>query len=86
MEIQVQITVTQAGQTTTATVANFQRDTLTAETLGLTLAEAQQLLVNLQQIIATEQVATYNQQQYAQGDPYCGSIHRCPGVATIGVD
>ena len=57
MDIRIQITIEYDDITTTETVAQLQRDDLQAETLGITLNEAKELLVQLQEQVVTQQVA-----------------------------
>jgi len=62
MDIRIQVTIEYDNTTTTQTIAQFQRDDLQAETLGITLNEAKEFLIQLQQQVVTQQVAQFNQQ------------------------
>ena len=63
MTITVNVTVTHDNETSTTTVTQFQRDELKADTLGLTLTEAKNLLQRLQKILVSHQIDEHNQQQ-----------------------
>jgi len=52
-------------------VANLQRQQLTPETIGLTLAEGKEVVAHLQTALVTQQVAAYTDQQRAC--PHCGA-------------
>ena len=58
-------------------VALLQRADLTPETLGLTLAEAKELLASLQTVIASEQIRAYTEQQ--RRCPECGTARAYKG-------
>jgi hypothetical protein len=62
-------------------IACLERTTLTPDTLGLTLAEAKTVLVQLQDTFTTQQVAAYVAQQ--QVCPHCTTPRRCKGHRPI---
>jgi len=64
-------------------VACFERGTLSAETLGLRLEEAKQMLAGVQQAIAESQVEEYVEQQ--RQCPHCQQSLACKGHHQIGV-
>jgi hypothetical protein len=70
VDIRVQVTIEHEQIEQVETIAIFQRDELQPETLGITLAEAQDLLTNLQSLVVSQQVAEYHQQQ--RPCPDCG--------------
>jgi len=74
MDIRIQIIIEQDETSSTHTVAHFQRDDLQSAPLGMTLAESKALLAELQAIIATHQVADFNEQQ--RHCPDCGTPRR----------
>lgn len=65
MQIKVQLVFEDdfGGATRTQEVARLQRDELSPTTLGLTLADAKDLLQNVQSHVVEQQVADYQQQQ-----------------------
>lgn len=70
MKITIQVTVSHEDETRTSTVTDFQRGQLQADTLGLTLAEAKDVLKQLQQILVSHQIDCHNQQQHCCPDCY----------------
>ena len=53
MQVKVQVvTITDDGQETMRELASIERDDLTPETLGLSLAEGKAILQSLQEVIA----------------------------------
>jgi hypothetical protein len=64
-------------------VACFERGTLSAETLGLRLDEAKQMLAGVQQVMAESQVEEYVEQQ--RQCPHCQQSLACKGHHQIGV-
>jgi hypothetical protein len=74
-----------AGRTTErSVVAVIERDALVPETLGLTLAEAKEVLGRVQEAVAADQVATHAGRPGAAppaGSPgACGAIARSPAA------
>src|SRR5438132_10506254 len=87
MRIRIQVTI-EADQESAVPlhseeVACFERGTLSAETLGLRLDEAKQLLAGVQQAMAYKQVEEYVEQQ--RQCPHCPRSHACKGHHQIGV-
>lgn len=72
MKIRIQVVIEMAAGTPEIVeeVASVARATLLPETLGLTLAEAKDILRGVQQILAPRQVAEYGEQQSCCPD--CG--------------
>src|SRR5436853_1566240 len=64
-------------------VACFERGTLSAETLGLRLNEAKQMLAGVQQVMAAQQVEEYVEQQ--RQCPHCQRPLACKGHHQISV-
>ena len=64
-------------------VACFERGTLSAETLGLRLGEAKQMLAGVQQVMASQQVEEYVEQQ--RQCPHCQQSLACKGHHQIGL-
>jgi hypothetical protein len=58
-------------------IACLECETLTSDTLGLTLAEAKTVLAQLQSTLVKEQVAAFVTQQ--QVCSHCGTPRRCKG-------
>lgn len=83
MKITVQLQIEIGDQTTpiVVEVAALQREELTPETLGLTLAEAKALLAQTQEVLVTHQVAAYTDQQRCC--PYCGARQHSKGHHTL---
>jgi len=71
VDIRVQVTIEHEHTQTIEPIVCLQRDGLHPETLGLTLAEAQDLLANLQSLIVSHQVIDYIEQQ--SHCPDCGA-------------
>ncbi|MCP4045453.1 MAG: hypothetical protein GY732_05630, partial [Gammaproteobacteria bacterium] len=71
VDIRIQVTVTYENAQHVETIAVFRRDELQPETLGVTLAESQDLLANLQSLVVSQQVAEYNERQ--RFCPVCGA-------------
>ncbi len=71
MNIQIQVIIEHDHMQYLETIAQFERQDLQPETLGLTLTEAQDLLANLQYLVASQQVAEFN--EVHQGCPDCGT-------------
>jgi hypothetical protein len=79
MKIKLQVvTITDDGQETITDIAWVERQDLTPETLGLSLAEGKMVLQALQEVVVEWQMHTYLQQQRAC--PHCGKARRSKGV------
>jgi hypothetical protein len=79
MKVKVQVvTITDDGQETTREIAYVERQDLTPETLGLSLAEGKAVLQALQEVVVEWQMHTYLQQHRAC--PHCGQARRSKGV------
>jgi hypothetical protein len=79
MKIKVQVvTITDDGQETTRDIACMERQDLTPETFGLSLAEGKVVLQALQEVVVEWQMHAYLQQQRAC--PHCGTPRRSKGV------
>jgi hypothetical protein len=72
------VTITDEGQETTREIACVERQDLTPETFGLSLAEGKAVLQALQEVVVAWQMHTYLQQQRAC--PHCGKVRRSKGV------
>src|SRR5258708_584431 len=72
IKVQVVIETVNEGSCATTQIACFERDELTAATLGLTLAESKQLVAALQETVVALQVEKYLQCQ--QDCPHCGAV------------
>ncbi len=83
MNIKVQLVIEDGSEhdTLVQEVASFSRQTLTPETLGLTLAEAKTLLAQVQETMASQQVADYLDHQHTC--PACGRQRARKGQCTI---
>ena len=79
MKVKVQVvTITDDGQETIKDIACVERQDLTPETFGLSLAEGKAVLQALQEVVVEWQMHTYLQQQRAC--PHCGKVRRSKGV------
>jgi len=79
MKVKVQVvTITDDGQETTREIACVERQDLTPETLGLSLAEGKAVLQALQEVVVEWQLHAYLQQQ--RPCPHCGKGRRSKGV------
>ena len=65
------------GSTAVTEVATFEREELTDETLGLSLAEGKAILGGVQETMVARQAASYSAAQ--QTCPACGAPRRCKG-------
>jgi len=72
------VTTTDDGQETTRDIACVERQDLTPETFGLSLAEGKRVLQALQEVVVEWQMHTYLQQQ--RTCPHCGKIRQSKGV------
>jgi hypothetical protein len=83
MKIRIQVVIETAADAPEIVeeVASVQRATLQPETLGLTLAEAKDILRGVQQILAPRQVAEYGEQQSLCPD--CGQARPRKGKHKI---
>jgi hypothetical protein len=72
------VTITDDGQETTREIACVERQELTPETIGLSLAEGKAVLQALQEVVVEWQMQAYLQQQRAC--PHCGKVRRSKGV------
>lgn len=72
MKVKIQVVIENDGGQVedVQQVASLQRGVLTAEELGLNLAEAKEILLGIQQTMVTMQVADYTEEQRACPD--CG--------------
>lgn len=78
MKVKVQIiTVDDDGQETTHSVACLERDSLTPETLGLSLVEGKAVLKAIQEVVVEWQMADYLRRQ--RPCPFCGKTRRSKG-------
>src|SRR5919198_3315134 len=78
MKLTIQVVMEQADGAKVATeVTTLERETLTDETLGLTLAESKMLLAGVQEIMVAQQAASYSTAQ--QTCPACGAARQCKG-------
>jgi hypothetical protein len=76
MKITVQVVIEPAdGPAIVAQVATLERETLTDETLGLSLAEGKAILAGVQERLVAQQAAAYVATQ--QTCPQCGARRRC---------
>jgi hypothetical protein len=79
MKVKVQVvTITDDGQETIKEIACVERQDLTPETFGLSLAEGKAVLQALQEVVVEWQMHAYLQQQRAC--PHCGKARRSKGV------
>jgi hypothetical protein len=79
MKVKVQVvTITNDGQETTREIACVERQDLTPETFGLSLAEGKAVLQALQEVVVEWQMHVYLQQQ--RSCPHCGQARRSKGV------
>src|SRR5262249_28220828 len=79
MKIKVQVvTMKDDGQETTREIACVERQDLTPETLGLSLAEGKAVLQALQEVVVEWQMQTFLQQQ--RPCPHCGKVRQSKGV------
>ena len=83
MKVRVQVIIESDGgeQACLEEVASVQRDILRAEDLGLTLAEAKDLLAGVQRRMVTQQAKTYVEQQ--RTCPHCHTARSSKGQHTI---
>jgi hypothetical protein len=83
MKIKIQVTIEtdQNERLITEEIACLQRNYLTSETLGLTLAEAKEMLASLQETMVRHQAAEYVRQQRLC--PACGQIRARKGTHQI---
>jgi hypothetical protein len=72
------VTITDDGQETAREIACVERQDLTPETLGLSLAEGKVVLQALPEVVVKWQMQAYLQQQRAC--PHCGKARRSKGV------
>ncbi len=87
MRIRVQVII-EADQESAAPlhieeVACLERGPLSPETLGLRLEEAKQLLAGVQQVMTTQQIEDYVEQQ--RQCSHCGQLLACKGHHQIGL-
>jgi hypothetical protein len=79
MKVKVQVvTITDDGQETTKEIACVERQDLTPETFGLSLAEGKTVLQALQEVVVEWQLHMYLQQQ--RSCPHCGKTRCSKGV------
>jgi hypothetical protein len=83
MKVRLQVIIESDGgeQECLEEVASVQRDILRAEDLGLTLAEAKDLLAGVQRTLVTHQAKAYVEQQ--QTCPHCHTARSSKGEHTI---
>jgi hypothetical protein len=78
MKLTIQVVMEQAdGAKVVTEVTTPERETLTDETLGLTLAESKTLLAGVQDIMVAQQAASYSAAHAAC--PECGASRRSKG-------
>src|SRR5215471_14758396 len=79
MKVKVQVvTISDDGQETTRDLACVERQDLTPETFGLSLAEGKVVLQALQEVVVEWQMQTYLQQQ--RPCPHCRKVRQTKGV------
>ena len=79
MKLTIQVvTTTDDGQETTRDIACVERQDLTPETFGLSLAEGKRVLQALQEVVVEWQMHPYLQQQ--RTCPHCGKTRQSKGV------
>ena len=79
MKVKVQVvTITDDGQETTREIACVERQELTPEALGLSLAEGKVVLQALQEVVVEWQMQAYLQQH--RTCPHCGKGRQSKGV------
>jgi hypothetical protein len=86
MRIRVQVLIESDQEATPPHIEEvvcFERGPLSPETLGLRLDEAKQMLAGVQQVMATQQVEEYVEQQ--RQCPHCQRTLACKGHHQIGV-
>lgn len=82
MKLTIQVVIEQAdGAKLVTEVTTLERETLTDETLGLTLAESKTLLAGVQKIMVAQQAASYSAAHAAC--PECGASRRSKGQHQI---
>jgi len=82
MKLTIQVVIEQAdGSKVVTSVTTFEREALTDETLGLTLAESKTLLAGVQEIMVAQQAASYSAAHTAC--PGCGAPRRSKGQHQI---
>jgi hypothetical protein len=73
MQVKVQVIIeSDTGQRLVEEVASLVRNTLSAETLGLSLAEAKEILQHLQASVVNQQISKHLQEQ--RHCPNCGAV------------
>jgi hypothetical protein len=78
MKFTVQLVIESGdGSKVVREVATLERETLTEETLGLSLAESKTILTGVQESMVAQQAASYTAAQ--QICPACGARRRCKG-------
>ena len=82
MKLTLQVVIQQDDELPRVTnIASIERDTLTPETLGLSLQEAKTVLARLQEMLVAEQVAAVVAEH--QTCPLCGAVQRRKGQHQI---
>jgi len=82
MKITVQVVIESGdGPAVVTEVATLARETLTDETLGMSLAEGKAILAGVQEAVVVQQAAAYIAQQ--QTCSQCGARRRCKGLDHI---
>ena len=78
MKLTVQLVIEPGdGSKVVTEVATLEREALTDQSLGLTLAESKTILAQLQERMVAQQAASYSTAQ--QTCPACGALRRCKG-------
>jgi hypothetical protein len=78
MKLTVQLVIEPGdGSTVVTEVTTLEREELTDETLGLTLAESKTILACVQEAMVAQQAASYSMAQ--QTCPGCSALRRCKG-------
>ena len=81
MNVRIQVVIEDSVAPIVQEVACVQRDTLCAETLGLSLEEAKALLANVQSALVAHQVEVYTDQ--CRCCPHCGQAYARKSTASI---
>ena len=82
MKVRVQVIIeSDTGQRLVEEVALLVRNTLSAETLGLSLAEAKSILQHLQASVVNQQISKHLQEQ--RHCPNCGAVRSLKGHHTL---
>ena len=84
MKLTIQVLIEQAdGSKVVSEVMSLEREALSAETLGLTLAESKSLLTGVQEVLVAQQAASFSAVQAVC--PGCGAARRRKGQHQMSV-